>query len=217
MRTAFIILILIIESFMTCPNYDLNNMTIEELTDLNHKIFSELFETSKTKYFIRSRVNKLTPDSVKNIYPEEVYLTTMKIMNSYGVDTNRFNRETIKIAVINDSLYFSGTNVEFDSTQNTCYLNLDISKIRTHRNLALVKNSEYEKHLKSITPIYSKAGGYYFHFYSLSRLDFDKSTIGASFEIGHVGAPLAGSGDKISIYKIFGKWYIMDKRMIWIS
>ncbi len=105
MQTKLIILILVLLGVSACEmEKKFQEFDLEEITVLNHQVYSQLFETSKEKYFFRAYHYKRTPDSVETLYPEEVYLATMKIMDSYGVDTNKYDRK-FKVIYNNEILY----------------------------------------------------------------------------------------------------------------
>ncbi len=209
---------------------------IEAETVLNHQILSELFETSKEKYFLSAYNYKRTPDSLDNLYPEDVYLEAMKIMHSYGVDTNKFDRKTISIAIIEDSLakrgdYALDEGVNRLSLKNTIPdtksyyiprkppIELRIADLKTYPNLALVKEQDYEKYLAPITPMIfdKKSDIFYFVRLGLERVTFAKNENKATIGFYDIGGFLNGHGAKIHIEKINGKWRIIKRRGTWIS
>ncbi len=142
----YIILVLIVfllsgcdleKSFRTNEdlNYDIYNQIGRELADDGYQIWDE---------WHKERRAKMREIDDSPVYKEDIYLATMKIMDSYGVDTNRFDRSTIHIAIIWDLFE------NFNSDDISIKKEIDISRIKNATNIALVKTCDYNKYIRPL-------------------------------------------------------------------
>ncbi len=183
-------------------SYDIYNQIGPMLADDGYQIWDEWHKER------RAKMRELDDSPV---YKENIYLATMKIMDSYGIDTNRFDRSTINISVIGDNFE---TNDRFVKS-NTPII---ISKIDNAKNIALVKMGDYKKYLKPIIPEDKKSRVMFhdFIFYGLSKMFFETKTT-AKFNISYVVGPLIAQGKEYYISKKNGSWVIDSSRVTWVS
>ena len=184
-------------------NYDIYNQIGRELADDLYFIWEDHYEHEGYKREIREDVN---------IYSEDIYLATMKIMDSYGIDTNRFHRSTISISLIWDLFE------NFSSDKISKKYEIDISRIKNATNIALVKTCDYNKYIRPLLTKAQESNPMFNHFisYEISNINFITSNT-ARFNISYVVGPLIAKGREYYISKKDELWKIDSSRVTWVS
>ncbi len=235
MQTKLIILILVLLGVSACEmEKKFNDYSEEE--NYTYEVLNTLMKDSlKGEYVLNTYYSKRTPDTAKSLYPEKVYKTIMSILDSYGKDTNSYNRESIRVSVIEDSMFIYKNKLSYNGKREQYYdivdnhlqiiddytffpykkLDIDMSKLQFHPNSALIKKSDYEKYLKDITQYLYPGKNFdlfYFPRLELGRIVFNKAKTRGYFTIRDDGAPLAGSGTRFDFKKVNNKWVIVYMR-----
>ena len=182
--------------------------------ELNYEIYSQVLLMCGADCGCESEYcehNPMHREGCSN-YPEEVYLATMKIMDSYGVDTNKYHRSTINISIINDNFQSGSEPYDWEDQAP-----IDVAKFKGSNVCALVKYNEYEKFIKPLIPKKEKPS--HFNDFSSTTLTdiIATGTNTAEFHFSFSAGPLIGGGSHYFVSRHNNKWKIDTTKGTWIS